>query len=176
MSVILQDLIDRVSEAVNSDSVGVEICNRIKARTPLNKEQASLILDSFDLTLNKEITDRIVLSLSHYDHGECGIELADSINGIASVLQAFVNGQSLERVRTRVDAEVMSKITLEALALALKGVGPAKDFKKSYDLMVSAIHNTGKNTSEEEIVAIGAVASKAAEDLTEVPIQSKSQI
>jgi hypothetical protein len=133
---LLQELIDRVSVAVNSEAIGKEICNRLQIKAPKTKEEARQVLKTLRPDLNSEIEKRLKTALGNYDHGECGIELAEKINGVIDILQAMANGLSIETPKDKMGSELMSKVTLEALILSLNGINAAKDFEKQYDLMV----------------------------------------
>lgn len=128
----------KLNEAVKSEDIGLEISKRFLEKVPKSEEEVMSLLASMDTTekMEKKIFDALVSVMSHYDHGECGQEIAFEINNCTRALLSVSKGQE-----PGISPQPMDRIAFEALSLALASIDAAKEVQIAHDKMVSCLQS-----------------------------------
>lgn len=133
----------RLKELLADDNIFDQVILRLVEKTP-SIDHISRIDNSIEM--QDKIRSRFRSVLANYDHGSCGEEIAERLNGCGEVLKKFSKKEPLEQAKKFMGSDLLDKVTLEAMILGLKSIESAKDFEKNYDLMV----NTAQRLSYEE--------------------------
>ncbi len=128
-------------KAMDEDqSVGQEIINRMSLlqERPEFAYQIKDILKNLDTSehMSSKIEKTFRSKMSNYDHGSCGDDIALTIREVPALLLNALYDRPGKKTR-----DTINKIEFEALALALSGIGAAKDFEVAYDNMLSSLTN-----------------------------------
>ncbi len=126
-------------KAMSEDqAVGQEIISRISLlqKRPRFAYQVEDIIKSLDVSeeMNQRIEGVFRSKMSNYDHGCCGDDIASALKEVPALLKNALEYKPGKKTRDTVD-----KVEFEALALALSGIGAAKDFEAAYDNMLSSL-------------------------------------
>lgn len=117
-----------------------EVINRLSVmqNTPFSSSDAENMLNQLNSSdeMNRQIRRILQSKMANYDHGECGIIIADTLVNIVEVLDAAKNDKETVNL---LYSEPLDKICFEALALALAGNEVARNFEKVYDTAVASM-------------------------------------
>lgn len=142
----------KIKVMVQDERLGDEIILRMSLlqQTPKRKSQVVRILGQFDTELSDQIMRTLKTKMANYDHGECGNEIANGLNGVVEVLQAALKDQDLTSHKNNLDGE-MDKISFEALAIAIGSIDCAKNFRVVYNNMIKSVCAIDDLTLDPEI-------------------------
>lgn len=125
---------------MGSEELGNEVMTRMTllSEPPKNMDRVDLILINTYSVLNDQITQVLKSRMANYDHGECGLEISQGLNGVIDYLEAVAKGVPADPA---IMGEKMDKIAFEALILALSSNEAAKEFRNAYDKMFDSLVN-----------------------------------
>ena len=139
----------KLNNAVNNVTVGLEISKRFLEKTPNSLEEVRSLLKSMDTSkeMSSLIFEGLASAMSHYDHGECGQEIAFEINNCTRALLDASNGKKIS-----VTPQPMDRIVFEALSLALASVDAAREVQIAHDRMVECLQRLQPLSEIEQVV------------------------
>lgn len=130
----------KITTMIQDEAVAQEVFARLNQlqTTPKSIDEIRSILTWLNPGLNEKIANVFKIKMANYDHGECGIEIANGLNGVLLVLQAAIEGKDLQNLKKNLDGD-MDRVSFEALSIAIASIDCARNFEVVYNKMINSV-------------------------------------